>query len=124
MVTPLKTFQLRPPKAPNLPIAPVEYSQQYQDQVLNTLRLYFAQVDNFGYSLSTSTGGAFLQFPYVAAGDTTTQYATANDTPTIVKWNTLFSGNGFTLNSDSTATATYTGVWRTCGVGGNWHGAV
>ena len=112
MTTPLKNLPLRPSKAPNLPIAPVEYSQQYQDQMLNALRLYFAQVDNFGYSLSTGTGGAFLQFPYVAAGDTSTQYATGNNTPTIVKWNTLFSGSGFTLNSDSTATAAYTGVYK------------
>ena len=35
-------------KAPNLPIAPVEYSQQYQDQLNNVLRLYFAQLDNPG----------------------------------------------------------------------------
>jgi microcystin-dependent protein len=34
-------------KAPNLPIAPVEYTQQYMDQVLNALRLYFNQLDNF-----------------------------------------------------------------------------
>lgn len=33
-------------KAPNLPIAPTEYSQQYQDQVNNVLRLYFAQLDS------------------------------------------------------------------------------
>jgi len=37
-------------KAPNLPIAPVEYSQQYQDQLNNVLRLYFAQLDNPGPS--------------------------------------------------------------------------
>ena len=43
----LKTGTLRPSKAPNLPIAPVEYTQQYQDQINNALRLYFAQLDNF-----------------------------------------------------------------------------
>lgn len=37
-------------KAPNLPIAPVEYSQQYQDQLNNVLRLYFSQLDNPGVS--------------------------------------------------------------------------
>ena len=37
-------------KAPNLPIAPVAYSQQYQDQLNNVLRLYFAQLDNPGPS--------------------------------------------------------------------------
>jgi len=38
---------LIPSKAPNLPIAPVDYSQLYIDQFSNALRLYFAQVDNF-----------------------------------------------------------------------------
>ena len=37
-------------KSPNLPIAPVEYSQQYQDQLNNVLRLYFAELDNPGPS--------------------------------------------------------------------------
>jgi len=38
---------LLPTKAPNLPISPTDYSQQYQDQTLNALRLYFNQLDNF-----------------------------------------------------------------------------
>lgn len=44
--TTAKSGVLLASKAPNLPIAPVEYAQQYQDQVLNALRLYFNQVDN------------------------------------------------------------------------------
>jgi hypothetical protein len=47
MATPNKTGQLIPSKAPNLPIAPVDYSQQYMDQYSNVLRLYFNQIDNF-----------------------------------------------------------------------------
>jgi hypothetical protein len=35
-------------QSPNLPIAPVDYSQQYQDQLNNVLRLYFSQLDNPG----------------------------------------------------------------------------
>jgi hypothetical protein len=55
---------LRPSKAPNLPIAPVEYSQQYVDQLLNALRLYFAQVDNLAFGLTQNNGGAYLSVPY------------------------------------------------------------
>lgn len=33
-------------KAPNLPLAPMEYSQQFQDQLNNVLRLYFSQLDS------------------------------------------------------------------------------
>ena len=40
---------IRPTKAPNLLIAPVEYSQRHQDQVNNALRLYFNQIDNFSF---------------------------------------------------------------------------
>jgi hypothetical protein len=49
-------------KSPNLPIAPVEYNQQYQDQLNNVLRLYFAQLDNPGPSaMSTQrTGGRVI----------------------------------------------------------------
>lgn len=36
--------------SPNLPIAPVEYSQRYQDTLNNILRMYFAQLDNPGPS--------------------------------------------------------------------------
>lgn len=32
--------------APNLPLAPREYDRQWQDQLSNTLRLYFAAVNN------------------------------------------------------------------------------
>lgn len=65
MVTPYKTAPLIPPKAPNLPIAPVDYAQLYQDQLLNALRLYFNQIDNFGFGLLNSPiGGAFIKFPY------------------------------------------------------------
>jgi hypothetical protein len=36
--------------APNLPVAPPEYNSQYVEQLLNVLRLYFAQLDNPGFS--------------------------------------------------------------------------
>jgi len=53
-----------PPKAPNLPLAPIEYASQYIDQVNNALRLYFTQIDNSSQAIfsgkillpSSSTG--------------------------------------------------------------------
>lgn len=112
MTTPLKNFSLTPSKAPNLPIAPVQYSQQYQDQLNNALRLYFNQIDNYNQTATSDTGGKFIKNAYIAAGDTANQYATAANTPTIIQWNTLFYGNGFTLNADNTATALYTGIYK------------
>jgi hypothetical protein len=50
-------------KAPNLLIAPTEYSQQYQDQMNNALRLYFNQIDNFSQSLAIPDSGKTTQRP-------------------------------------------------------------
>jgi len=111
-LTPLKSFALRPSKAPNLPIAPVVYSQQYVDQLLNALRIYFATVDNFTQPFTQQNGGSYLQFPFIAASESVTQYATGNNTPTIVQWDTLDSGSGWTLNANNTATALYSGIYK------------
>ena len=46
---------LTPSKAPNLITAPVEYDQQNQQQLLNMLRLYFNQLDNFTQTQIQST---------------------------------------------------------------------
>lgn len=54
---------IRSSKAPNLPIGPVEYNQQYQDQFSNALRLYFAQVDNFTEFFATPISGATAERP-------------------------------------------------------------
>jgi hypothetical protein len=40
--------------APRLPAAPVEYSQQFMDQLTNILRLYFTQLDNPSPMLASS----------------------------------------------------------------------
>lgn len=105
------TTSLVPSKAPNLPIAPVDYSQQYQDQFSNALRLYFAQIDNDWSSALGSNGGRYFRFPHVSATDDSNLYALSN-TVTIVEFNTLESGSGFTLNANSTATCTYTGIYK------------
>lgn len=112
MVQILRDTPLRPSKAPNLLIAPVDYSQQYQDQLINALRLYFAQLDNYTQGLVGDTGGKYLTFPHVAASDSTTQYATGNNTPTIIKWNSLDAAASFTLNANSTATVGQSGTYK------------
>lgn len=53
----VKNLILRATKAPNLPIAPVDYSQQYIDQLSNAMRLYFAQIDNFSQATVTPLYG-------------------------------------------------------------------
>jgi hypothetical protein len=66
MTTPAKSGVLLASKAPNLPIAPVEYAQQYQDQVLNALRLYFNQVDNITQAVVNPLYGTTANRPVSA----------------------------------------------------------
>lgn len=106
------TSPIQNPPPPNLPLATAEYERRYQDQFANVLRLYFNRLQNALSTLFNTFGGSYLNFPYVAASDSANQYATGNDTPTIVKWNTLNAGNGFTLNADSTATAQVSGLYK------------
>jgi hypothetical protein len=50
-------ISLRPSKAPNLLVAPVDYDQRYQDQLNNALRLYFNQIDTFtGFTAQPISG--------------------------------------------------------------------
>ena len=104
---------LIPPKAPNLLIAPpAQYETRYQEQLNNAQRLYYNQLDNVNQSLLGPLGGQYLNIPHIAASDSTDQYATATNTPTVVAWNTLDSGAGFTLNAPGSATCLATGVFK------------
>lgn len=104
--------RLIPTRAPALPLAEPVYTRDFKNRYSNILRLYFAQLDAVIQGLLGGEGGQYLQNPHIAAQDTTDQYATATNTPTKVLWNTLDSGSGFTLNLDSTATATYSGIYK------------
>ena len=102
---------LRPSKAPNLPIGPTEYDQRYMDQLTNALRLYFAQVDNFGSGLIAGAGGGSLTFPYGAFSSTQTQTAASN-TATALTFDTNDFTNGFSVVSSSRITPTYAGLYN------------
>lgn len=98
-------------KAPNLPIPTINYSQTYTESFSNALRLYFNTLDAFTTNLSNVDGGSSLSFPHIAASDTTDQYATANNTATLVAWDTEESVLGFTLVAGA-AIANYSGVYK------------
>lgn len=51
-------------------------------------------------------------FPHIAASDSTDQVAGGNNTPTVVEFNTLDSGFGWTLNAPGSATAAYAGIYK------------
>jgi hypothetical protein len=62
-------------------------------------------------SLFTGSGRE-LNYPHIGASGNADQYATADNTPTIVQWDTADEARGFTLNIDYTATATYDGIYK------------
>jgi len=55
--------------------------------------------------------GDGLILPHIAASDSTDQ-RTTDDTATVINFNTLDSGFGWTLNSPGSATAAYAGVYK------------
>ena len=90
---------IRATKAPALALTPTQFSQQHFDLLQQQLRVYFNTLDAFTANLSNIEGGSSLSFPHIAASDSTDQVASGNDTPTVVNWNTLDSGLGWTLNA-------------------------
>jgi hypothetical protein len=54
-----------PTKAPNIPVAGVNYDQTYENQILNSFRLYFNQIDSFTRSISKVTYGTTANRPAV-----------------------------------------------------------
>lgn len=112
MTLPLaRSSALIPPIAPRLPSVPVEYDRQYQENLLNTLRLYFNTIDNFCQSFSSGSAGAYLQFPYGAFSSYTTQSTTANTATLLTLSNTDFS-NQVTLATGSKITVAKAGIYN------------
>jgi hypothetical protein len=89
-----------------------EYSEEQMFQMIRVLELYFNQLDsNTPLQAEYYIGrGDRLTFPHIAASDSTDQVATGNNTATVVKWDTLESGSGWSLASNA-ATAQYPGVY-------------
>jgi hypothetical protein len=85
---------------------------QQQELFRNQLRLYFNEIDNFSSAILSGTGGSSLSLPFIAASDTTDQITANADTPTVVNWNTLEAGSGFSLNAPGSATALVSGVYK------------
>lgn len=114
---------LRGTKAPNQPIAPVEYDQRFQDQFSNVLRLYFNTLDNFTNTLTGTSGGANLRFPNGAFHQDGTTTLTANitnvsttpisvvSTAGFLSSGGLIIGNEIILYTGKTPT-TFTGITR------------
>jgi hypothetical protein len=101
-------------RAPALPLAQPMYDRRQMDELLRALRIYFNILDSeVPIQSELFIGGGWgLTIPHIAASDSTDQVAGGNNTPTVVKWDTLESGFGWTLDSPGSATADYAGVYK------------
>lgn len=100
------------PRAPALPLAEPVYTRDFKNRYSNILRLYFNQQDAVWQGLLGTDGGQYLQNPHIAAQNTEDQYATADNTPTLVLWSVLDSASGFTLDPLGYAKASQDGVYK------------
>jgi hypothetical protein len=96
--------------APRLPAAEVEYSQRYQDQFTNILRLYFNRIDDFIARLNTAANTAGLRVPYGAFSSNQSQTTTAN-TATLMTLNTTDFTNEVSISS-SKITVVNAGIYN------------
>ena len=68
---------------PNLPVAPIDYQQRYQDQFANVLRLFFTR-------LTTKVNGPV---PHGSFYDTTTQTNPVADAVNLMRVNSVYDSN-------------------------------
>jgi hypothetical protein len=97
--------------APNLPLAPKDYSPRYHEQQNNVLRLYFNQINNLVKQLKTATDTSGLRVPYGAFSDFTSQTTTVN-TATIMALSVTDFSNGVTLGTGSKITVANAGIYN------------
>ena len=100
------------PAPPNLPLGTDQYERRYQDQFTNVLRLYFNQLRNSLSELLGNTGGRYIGFPHISASSSQDQYATGDDTPTKISWDTLETVEGFLLDPTGYAANEFAGVYK------------
>lgn len=111
-------------RAPPLPNPVQEVNGQYVRQLIRVLEIYFNQLDsktpriaesfradNFFGGVHSGDGYG-LRLPHIAASDSSNQIATGNNTPTVVRWDTLESGYEWQLNAPGSATAEFAGVYK------------
>jgi hypothetical protein len=114
---------LIPPRAPNLPVGPLQYETRYMDQLTNALRLYFNTIDNFSQQFVAETGGAYLKFPNGAFhqdGNTTLTSSISNGSTTpipVVSTAGFLSSGGLIIEDEiisytGKTSTTFTGITR------------
>ena len=105
-IIPNQKLILRTPQSPVLPVAPTQYSQQYQDQYNNVLRIYFNQMVGVVGTLTGVQGGQYIDCPQGLFFNTADQTFAASNTAYPVVYNQTYLSHGVSLASGSTSRVT------------------
>jgi hypothetical protein len=98
--------------APNLPLAPVEYSAASTNTFSNVLRLYFNRLSTNLNSLTSGVGGQYISQVYGAFSDSTSQTASSTTVAYPITFNATDYSNGVTIASNSRLTVAYNGLYN------------
>ena len=96
---------------PNLPVAQMDYTRLYQEQLNNVLRLYFNRLNEDVNAVIGLSGGRFLQFPYAAIQRTTDKTFTIN-TPTQITFDLNDYLNACTNDGTDGIAVEYAGIYN------------
>ena len=99
------------PKAPNLPLSPVQPDQRYMEQLTNAQRLYYNQLDTTNAAILGPRGGKWVEFPYAAIQRTTDKTFTAN-TATQITFDTNDFLNGCANDGTDGITVEQPGIYN------------
>lgn len=103
--------QLQTPAVPDLPNPQDRYDRLTVAQTNGALRTFFLKLTNALQSLASPRGGRFLNMPYGAFQDTSSQTTTAN-TATALKFNQTDYANGVVVNSTTKLQVTHAGIYN------------
>lgn len=105
------TSQITTPAQPNLGNPGEVYDRLFFSQTLSNIGNYAKRVTNVLGALFGPRGGKYLNAPYGAFQDTTTQTASAN-TATALKFNTTDFSNGIVVDSTTKLRVSQSGIYN------------
>lgn len=107
-----KVVSTRPQEVLGAPTAPQAPARDHLNPVLNTLRLYFSQIDSSVGALIGREGGRHLHVPHGAFASTATHTVATINTPTLVTLDTTDAEVGVHYVAGNGIHADYPGVYN------------
>ena len=104
--------QLQTPAVPDLPNPQDRYDRLTVAQTNGALRTFFLKLTNALQSIASPRGGRFINMPYGAFQDTSSQTIATINTATALKFNQTDYSNGVVVNSTTKLQVTHAGIYN------------